>query len=93
MAVDPITLALLAAPVVRLVFERVLKNRSIRFGDLIKQVEQVDPNVDRRQAKATLDQLQNAHLIKEKGSALEDFNTYYVTADGLEASRKAGIRS
>lgn len=88
MAVDFGTLSKLTTPMVRPIFKLVVKNRSIRFGELARQVE---PEVNREQAKITLKELKDAHLIKEKGSAVEDFNTYYVTADGLEASRKADI--
>ena len=92
MAVDFATLSMLAVPTVRLVFEQVVKNRSIRLGELI---ERVRPKVDRenveemlRELKETLNKLKDAELIKEKGSAIEEFNTYYVTANGLEANRE-----
>lgn len=88
MAVGFDTLSLLTNPITRRVFGMVVKSRSIRFEQLVKQVE---ADVDRDRAKRTLQELIDAHLIKQKGSAVEDFATYYVTADGLEASRRVGI--
>ena len=84
MAVDFATLSMLAVPTVRLVFEQVVKNRSIRLGELI---ERVRPKVDRENVEEMLRELKDAELIKEKGSAIEEFNTYYVTANGLEANQ------
>jgi predicted transcriptional regulator len=86
MAVDLETLTLLSEPATRRVFEHVVKNRSIRLEELMRQLD-----IDRDHARTTLRQLQRAQLINEKGAGIEDFNTYYVTADGLAASRKAGI--
>jgi len=85
MAVDFATLSMLAVPTVRLVFEQVVKNRSIRLGELI---ERVRPKVDRENVEEMLRELKDAELIKEKGSAIEEFNTYYVTANGLEANQE-----
>jgi DNA-binding HxlR family transcriptional regulator len=82
--VDINKLSSLAKPTARLVFGQVVKNRTIRFGDLVKQV----PAIDQAVAREDLRGLEQANLIAKKSSAVEDFTTYYVTADGLEASRK-----
>lgn len=87
MSTDFVTLGLLSDPIARRIFDHVVKMRSIRFADIAKRVQ---PEVDRDAAKAMLQKLEQAQLIGEKGAALDDYTTYYVTADGLEASRKFG---
>ena len=84
---DLATLSLLSDPIARRIFEHVVKMRSIRFEELAKRVQ---PEVDRQLTKAMLQKLEQAQLISEKGASLDDYTTYYVTADGLEASRKFG---
>ena len=79
--------AALSEPVAHRVFEEVVQNRLIRMGALLKRVEDV---ADRQSIRKTLEALKEAQLIAEKPSAVEDFTTYYVTAEGLEASRKTG---
>ncbi len=85
MSVDITTLSLLTDIVTRAVFEQVVKNRSIQLRELIKKL---DPVLERDVALTTLKKLKDACLIAEKSSSLTDWNPYYVTADGLEASRK-----
>lgn len=91
MAVDLATFALLAKPLNRQLFETVVKERSIRFADLLRRASIPDNNRDN--ARLALQELKDARLIKELAPMqnFEDFNTYYVTADGLEASRQAGL--
>lgn len=91
MSIDLFTLAVLAEPMARVLFEQVAKNRSIRFEQLLKRVQFLYSTLSREDARATLQQLKNAQLIGEISSPIEDFNTYYITAEGLEAGRKIGI--
>ena len=77
-------LSLLAEPTARLIFNKVVEKRRIRFGDLVKK----PPSVNQTEARKYLDKLENANLISKKGSPVEDFIIYFVTADGLTASRK-----
>ena len=65
------------------VFTQVVSNRSIRFGDLVKST-----GFDRTVTKQALQELEQANLIAEKNAGIEDFNIYFVTADGLEAERE-----
>jgi hypothetical protein len=44
-----------------------------------------------RQVKQPLEQLEEASRVTQTSSPVEDFATDYVTAAGLEASRKAGV--
>lgn len=74
----------LVQPTARDMFKQVVEHRKIRFGDLIKQI----PDIDLNTARENLRGLEQANLIAKKSSAVEDFTTYYVTSDGLEASRK-----
>jgi hypothetical protein len=89
MAVDFATFALLAKPLVRQVFETVVNERSIRFNELLRRAALSDEK--REEVKAALRELKGANLINEIGSVIDDFNTYYVTAAGLELHRKAGL--
>jgi hypothetical protein len=93
MSVSVTVLAFLAtSQIARLVFEYVAKNRTIRFSELFDRIKQVDPAISKDGAQAALAQLKSVNLVGEKKvSDVEDFNTYYITADGLEASRKVGI--
>ncbi len=87
MALDPTILSLLSSSPARLartVFDQIVKSRSIRFGELAQRIPDADPSG----LRAVLQELKTADLVKELGSAVEDFNTYYVTAEGLEANRK-----
>jgi hypothetical protein len=61
------------------VFEAVAKPRTILFRDL--KVDFPPEDVQR-----SLDRLKKANLIKEQTSAIQDFSTLYVTADGLSAA-------
>lgn len=91
MSIDLFSLAVLAEPLARVLFEQVAKNRSIRFEQLLKRVHFLYATLTREDAKALLQQLKNAQLIGEISSPVEDFNTYYITAEGLAACRKIGI--
>lgn len=88
MAVEISTLSLLEQGVARQLFGQVVRNRRIRFADLMKKVQ---PDVSLEQAKIGLEALQEAHLVDVEGPPIDEFKVYYVTADGLEASRKARI--
>ena len=47
-----------------------------------------DEPVTLKYIEHALQSLKDADLIKEKTAPIEDFNTYYVTAGGLDAERK-----
>ena len=87
MRMSPVTVAVLLASsnTTRVVFAEILKSRSAIFKDLTKVV---GGRSDAREAVETaVSQLKDADLIKERTSAIEDFNAYYVTASGLAAER------
>jgi predicted MarR family transcription regulator len=85
MAIDLMTLGLLGGIETRLVFDQIVRNRRIRLNELLGRVGE---QLDEETVVHSLERLRNAGLIQELGAPLRDFNTYYVTADGLEASRK-----
>ena len=87
MAFDISALTVLAIPNALHLLDLIAKRRSIRFGELVKLVQAYS---NREETKKMLIQLKDAKLIKEKVSTVEDFSTYYVTAEGFEAHRKAG---
>lgn len=89
MSLDVSVLAVLTGLATRVVFDLVVSNRSIRFGELLKKLQQTKRSeVGRESAIKSLEELKTAGLIDEKSSSVQDWSTYYVTADGLEASRK-----
>jgi len=81
MNADVVTL--LTVPAVRDVFNKVAKERTIRFKKL-----QNDLGIERDEAFASLNKLKEANLIKEHEAAVEDFTTFYVTAEGLSVERE-----
>jgi hypothetical protein len=78
-------LQIIADPMIGTVLEQVAKNRMIRFGDLLQMT---DPPTAREAARGAIRKLRAMRLIDENESAIEDFNTLYITADGLSAIRK-----
>lgn len=79
------TVLLLTSDPAKAILEEVARNRFIRFGDLLAKMQ---PLLDRAEAKNAVGKLKKFSLIDEKESAIEDFNTLFITADGLAASRK-----
>jgi hypothetical protein len=84
MAFDPYVAAVLSDKVVQNVFGAVLKNRSMLLKDIKDEVGNVASKEDVLGAVQTL---RNADLIGEKAAGIADFNTYFVTANGLGAER------
>ncbi len=70
----------------RTVLQEVARKRLVRFGDLLTGDEESPAR--REAAKASVQKLQNLNLINVASSGIEDFNTVFITSDGLEASRK-----
>jgi hypothetical protein len=86
MAKNPITL-LLSDTVTCAVFQEILKNRSAILKHLRQTVaaqNRVLPSEIDRAVEGLLD----ADLVKEHRAEISDFNSYYVTADGLSAERQ-----
>jgi hypothetical protein len=89
-ALNSITLLLASDAIVRTVFKEILKNRSAVFRDLLGSVRRLSSNEEdsRLQVENAVTQLKAADLIEERRAPIEDFNSYYVTADGLTAERQ-----
>jgi hypothetical protein len=90
MALDSVRVLLASDVVARLIFTEILRNRSAIFKDLLGAVGRAigGGEESRRQVEAAVSQLKEADLIKERTTPIEDFNSYYVTADGLAAERE-----
>jgi hypothetical protein len=72
----------------RRVFEAVVQPRTISFRDLRRNL----PNQNLTQS---IQLLKDADLIAEKSAIIDDFNTLYVTATGLNAAlalRSSGLK-
>ena len=82
---------LLSNNVIKLVFEEVVKKRSVLFKELrqsLGKAAEFPEGAEKSQIENAVQVLKEADLIKERTSPIEDFNTYYVTADGLTAERQ-----
>jgi DNA-binding transcriptional ArsR family regulator len=86
MALDTATMAVLSAPLIRTIFELVAKERTINFKDLAAQLQ--EKQIPKEEVSKSLETLKEVSLIKEHPASLEDFNTLYITADGLSAERQ-----
>jgi hypothetical protein len=66
----------------REVFGEVYRNRSIRLDQLGTRFP------SRPETKIALQHLLGAQLVSVRPSLVDDFSTYFVTADGLKAGRE-----
>ncbi|HXF84350.1 MAG TPA: hypothetical protein VNK49_03095 [Anaerolineales bacterium] len=66
----------------RQVFNQILKNRKVQLRELI------ETGYSRERIKKVLTNLKKYNLIGEKASTFDEFNTYYITAEGLQIGRK-----
>lgn len=80
-------------------FSLISKHKSLRFEEIESKMESSipfgrdsgeikDQDEKKVQIKISLKELENKGLIKKKTSVIEDFETYYVTARGLQEGRK-----
>ena len=72
----------------RRVFEAVVQPRTISFRDLRR-------NLPTQNLTQSIQLLKDADLIAEKPAIIGDFNTFYVTATGLnvaQALRSSGVK-
>jgi hypothetical protein len=79
---------LLADRSTRTIFETVARERKISHKDLVQTLTRIAGVVSTNEISTRLDQLEEAKLIGEQGAPIEDFKTYYITADGLSAERE-----
>ena len=78
---------LLAKPLMKEVLKEIVKTQAVLLKDLVNRIPQGKSEVTK-----ALSELKRAELIKERQAPLDDFNTYYVTAEGLQAhSRLRGL--
>jgi len=85
MATDPDLSFILSDRVVLNVFDKILQNRTVLLKDLVVDV---DGNVTTEQVEDAVKTLEAADLIRERQADISDFNSYYVTAQGLMAGRQ-----
>lgn len=80
-------------------FSLIAKHKSLRFEEIESKIgdsipygresyEFKDEDEKTKKIKTSLKELEDKGLIKKKPSVIEDFETYYVTAKGLQESRK-----
>jgi hypothetical protein len=96
---DPNVITLLLTNVViKRVFDEVVKKRRVQLKDLRESVGSVDLGgtpeegtvepIVQAQIEDAVQKLKSAKLIEERQAPIKDFNTYYVTASGLNAERE-----
>ena len=81
---DEILVKLETDPSYREVFTEIVRKKSVRLHDLKSALH----NLDKERTEAYLKTFTDAKLVKELKSEVHDFNTYYITAIGLQAGRK-----
>lgn len=81
---DEILVKLETDPNYREVFTEIVRKKSVRLHDLKSAMH----NIDKERTEAYLKTFTDAQLVKELKSEVHDFNTYYITATGLQAGRK-----
>jgi DNA-binding transcriptional ArsR family regulator len=78
-------------PTARMILSVVAKSRLMLRGDLLTRArEQFGESVAQETIQTNLDRLKSLHLIDEKQTPVDDFNTLYITAEGLDANRRIG---
>lgn len=82
MGLDPKYASTILSPINYQVFHKVADSRKIVLKDLW------DLGPSKAEISESVKQLSKAGLIGEVPSSVEDFSTYYVTADGLTADRQ-----
>jgi len=88
---DVFTTMLLSDKVVQIVFKEILKNRSAIFKELLSSLGRSTRSSEednRKQVEVAISRLKEADLIKERRTDIEDFNSYSVTSEGLNAERQ-----
>lgn len=88
--INPALSLMVMEPTARDILAQVAKSRYIRFSDLVKQVS---PQADRPKVKDTLHRLIDLRLVDERKTSLEDFDTFFITPEGLKANRIVGQAS
>ncbi len=69
----------------------VLKNRYVLLKEIRESLykkPELQATLNNSKLEDAVKKLKDADLIKERTAPIEDFNTYYVTADGLTAERQ-----
>jgi len=87
MDIDVFTLSAIASGVSGSVFKAILANRSMVLKDILKTLSIKGTAPKQEDIEKAIKSLEEKALIKESQAPIADFNTYYVTADGLEAGR------
>lgn len=81
---DDILVKLETDPTYREVFTEIVRKKSVRLHDLKSAMR----NLGEERTEAYLKTFTDANLVKELKSQVHDFNTYYITAIGLQAGRR-----
>jgi hypothetical protein len=84
MGIDPSVLFLFSDDTAKEVFSRIAREQTIRLITLRESLDELDD----QQLQDSLSKLKTADLIMEHPASIPDFNTYYLTANGLSAEKQ-----
>ncbi len=72
-------------------FGALANNKSMQLNHLVGWIrDKYNQDVSDKDVRDALYTLQKIELIKEMPSTIDAFNTYYITADGLNAEKQLG---
>ncbi len=77
-----VVFALIDKPAAKAVIKFLAKDKTATLREIMDRSQ-----IDSMEAMFALDFLMDAGLVGEQKSPVKDFNTYYVTADGLAAEQ------
>ena len=91
---DPVTVGtvvlLTTNDLARRVFEQIVQERRVRLTDLKQEISKGQTQALDADVHKVLDELEKSRLIArvEEAPGIDDFKTYYLTADGFATERK-----
>jgi hypothetical protein len=86
-AASAIIIAILSSKELRSVFKKIADLRKAKLVELAEDTEAPAGTDKLEVAEKQLEQLRDAKLVAEEKAPFREWNTYYVTADGLEMMR------
>jgi DNA-binding HxlR family transcriptional regulator len=85
---EPIIYSLLANDLTRLILKELEEKRKVKFKELrLSLIDQTDENTSCEQVQETLDTLKERKFVNVVPSRYRDFDSYYLTAVGLQTIR------
>jgi hypothetical protein len=77
---------ILSDNVTRSIFHLIADERQVTYRDLVNTLD--EQHIRTEDASERLERLRNAQLIEKEGAPLPDYETFYITANGLSVDRQ-----